>query len=64
MELNSSEITKYIQIAKRNHKEGKLKEANQIYKNNYLIYYKIIYSFIFANTSFNFFIAAFIRVRI
>ena len=32
MELNSSEITKYIQIAKRNHKEGKLKEANQIYK--------------------------------
>ena len=33
MELNLSEITKYIQIAKRNHKEGKLNEANQIYKN-------------------------------
>ena len=33
MELNSSEITKYIQIAKRHHKEGKLKEANHIYKN-------------------------------
>ena len=33
MELNLSEITKYIQIAKKNHKQGKLKEANQIYKN-------------------------------
>ena len=33
MQLDLSEITKYIQIAKRNHKEGKLKEANQIYKN-------------------------------
>ena len=33
MELDLSEITKYIQIAKRNHKEGNLNEANQIYKN-------------------------------
>ena len=33
MVLTLSEINKYIQIAKRNHKEGKLREANQIYKN-------------------------------
>ncbi|MDC3089498.1 hypothetical protein OA330_01095, partial [Prochlorococcus sp. AH-716-N03] len=33
MALTLSEINKYIQIAKRNHKEGKLNEANQIYKN-------------------------------
>ncbi len=33
MELNLSELTKHIQIAKKYHKEGKLKEANQIYKN-------------------------------
>ncbi len=32
MTLTFSEINKYIQIAKLNHKEGKLNEANQIYK--------------------------------
>ena len=33
MKDNSLEITKYIQIAKKNHKEGKIYQANEIYKN-------------------------------
>ena len=33
MKENSLEITKYIQIAKKNHKEGKIYQANEIYKN-------------------------------
>ena len=33
MQLSSSEIERYIQIAKKNHKEGNLIDANQIYKN-------------------------------
>ena len=32
MKENSLEITKYIQIAKKNHKEGKIYQANEIYK--------------------------------
>ena len=32
MKDNSWEITKYIQIAKKNHKEGKIYQANEIYK--------------------------------
>ena len=32
MKDNSLEITKYIQIAKKNHKEGKIYQANEIYK--------------------------------
>ena len=33
MKDNSLEISKYIQIAKKNHKEGKIYQANEIYKN-------------------------------
>ena len=33
MKDNSLEITKYIQIAQKNHKEGKIYQANEIYKN-------------------------------
>ena len=33
MEFNSSEISRQLQIAKRNHKEGKIYQANEIYKN-------------------------------
>ena len=33
MKDNSWEITKYIQIAKKNQKEGKIYQANEIYKN-------------------------------
>ena len=32
MKDNSLEISKYIQIAKKNHKEGKIYQANEIYK--------------------------------
>ncbi len=32
MKLDKSEITKYIQIAKKNYKEGNLNQANEIYK--------------------------------
>ena len=32
MKENSLEITKYIQIAKKKHKEGKIYQANEIYK--------------------------------
>ncbi len=33
MKENSSEITKYIQIARKKHKEGNIYQANEIYKN-------------------------------
>ena len=32
MEYDTSEISKYIQIAKEKHKEGNLHQANEIYK--------------------------------
>ena len=32
MEENSLEITKFIQIAKENHKQGNIYQANEIYK--------------------------------
>ena len=33
MKENSLEITKYIQIARKKHKEGNIYQANEIYKN-------------------------------
>ena len=33
MKEDSLEISKYIQLAKKNQKEGRLKQANEIYKN-------------------------------
>ena len=56
MALTLSEINKYIQIAKKNHKEGKLKEANQIYKNliNKKIYtYELLISYGLFNKEIN-----------
>jgi len=32
MQYDVSEIMQYIQIAKKKHKEGKLNQANEIYK--------------------------------
>ena len=32
MQYDNSEIMQYIQIAKKKHKEGKLNQANEIYK--------------------------------
>jgi len=32
MKENSLEITKYIQIARKKHKEGNIYQANEIYK--------------------------------
>ena len=48
MRENSSEITKYIQIAKENHKKGNIYQANEIYKKliNQKIYtYELLFSF-------------------
>ena len=35
MKENSLEITKYIQTARKRHKEGNIYQANEIYKNFY-----------------------------
>ena len=56
MGLNSSEITKYIQLAKKNQKEGRLKQANEIYKNliNKKIYtYELLISYGLFNKEIN-----------
>ena len=48
MRENSSEITKYIQIAKENHKKGNIYQANEIYKKliNQKIYtYELLFSY-------------------
>ena len=48
MRENSSEITKYIQIAKENHKKGNIYQANEIYKKliNQKIYtYELLISY-------------------
>ena len=48
MRENSSEITKYIQIARENHKKGNIYQANEIYKKliNQKIYtYELLFSY-------------------
>ena len=52
MKYDTSEISKYIQIAKEKHKEGNLHQANEIYKK--LIHQKIYtYDLLFSYGLFN-----------
>ena len=56
MKEDSLEISKYIQLAKKNQKEGRLKQANEIYKNliNKKIYtYELLISYGLFNKEIN-----------
>ena len=56
MKEDSLEISKYIQLAKKNQKEGRLKQANEIYKNliNKKIYtYELLISYGLFNKQIN-----------
>ena len=48
MRENSSEITKYIRIARENHKKGNIYQANEIYKkliNQKIHTYELLFSY-------------------
>ena len=56
MEENSLEVAKYIQIANQNYKQGKIYEANEIYKKliNQKIYtYDLLFSYGLFNKNIN-----------
>ena len=56
MEENSLEVAKYIQIAKENYKQGKIYQANEIYKKliNQKIYtYDLLFSYGLFNKNIN-----------
>ena len=56
MKEDSLEISKYIQLAKKNQKEGRLRQANEIYKNliNKKIYtYELLISYGLFNKEIN-----------
>ena len=56
MQYDNSEIMQYIQIAKKKHKEGKLNQANEIYKkliNQKIFTYDLLFSYGLFNRDIN-----------
>ena len=56
MKENSSEVTKYIQIAKKNYRQGNIYQANEIYKkliNHKIFTYDLLISYGLFNKELN-----------